>query len=54
MCRPVPCATCGRTTWAGCGEHIEQALEGVPTAERCPGHADVAPTKGFFARVLGR
>ena len=54
MCRPVPCATCGRTTWAGCGEHIEQALEGVPTTERCPGHADVAPTKGFFARVLGR
>lgn len=54
MCRPVPCATCGRTTWAGCGEHIEQALEGVPTAERCPGHPDAAPTKGFFARVLGR
>ena len=54
MCRPVPCRTCGKTTWAGCGEHIEQALAGVPAAQRCPGHAEVAPTKGFFARLLGR
>jgi hypothetical protein len=35
MCRRVTCATCGKPTWAGCGKHIEQALTGVPAAERC-------------------
>ena len=35
MCRRVTCPTCNKPTWAGCGEHIEQALAGVPKAERC-------------------
>lgn len=35
MCYPVPCQTCGKTTWAGCGEHVESALAGVASAERC-------------------
>ena len=26
---------CGKATWAGCGEHIEEALAGVPADERC-------------------
>lgn len=38
MCSPVPCNACGKTTWEGCGEHIEQALAGVAEADRCPGH----------------
>ena len=37
MCRKVNCATCGKATWAGCGQHIESALNGVPEADRCPG-----------------
>ena len=35
MCSPVRCANCGKTTWAGCGLHIEEALEGVATEDRC-------------------
>ncbi len=35
MCSPVTCETCGKTTWAGCGLHIEQALESVPVEGRC-------------------
>ncbi len=35
MCRRVTCPTCNKPTWAGCGQHIEQALAGVPKAERC-------------------
>ena len=38
MCYPTPCATCGKTTWAGCGEHVEQALAGVAPEQRCQGH----------------
>lgn len=35
MCQKVTCDTCGKPTWQGCGEHIEQALADVPPAERC-------------------
>ena len=35
MCQPVRCDICNKTTWAGCGEHIEDALYGVPEADRC-------------------
>ena len=29
MCYPVSCDTCGKTTWAGCGEHIDAALAAI-------------------------
>ncbi len=35
MCQKVTCDKCGKPTWQGCGEHIEQALAGVPVPERC-------------------
>jgi hypothetical protein len=38
MCHPVRCRTCGKIGWAGCGDHVEQALAGVPEGDRCPGH----------------
>ena len=54
MCRPVRCRSCGKTTWAGCGDHIEEALYGVAREDRCPGHEDQhAPEGSFFSRVFG-
>jgi len=35
MCQRVTCPKCGKQTWSGCGKHIEQALAGVPPAQRC-------------------
>lgn len=35
MCSRVRCGSCGKATWSGCGEHVEQALAGVPESERC-------------------
>jgi len=35
MCYPTPCPTCGRTTWAGCGEHVDQVRAHVPDAQWC-------------------
>lgn len=35
MCRRVECRKCGRPTFAGCGQHVEQVLGDVPRAERC-------------------
>jgi len=37
MCKQVDCVECGLKTWAGCGLHIEQALQGVAMENRCPG-----------------
>ena len=55
MCRAVTCKTCGKTTWAGCGMHVNQVLAGVPAANRCSGHpkAQGGPG-GWLARLLGR
>ncbi len=35
MCHRVKCSKCGKPTWSGCGMHVEDALRGVPKAERC-------------------
>ncbi|SDY80093.1 hypothetical protein SAMN05661080_04646 [Modestobacter sp. DSM 44400] len=55
MCRSVTCKTCGKTTWAGCGQHVDQVMRGVPAAQRCPGHQDEPSANGgFFARLFSR
>jgi len=35
MCYPVRCATCGKTTWDGCGQHADDVMAAVPDGERC-------------------
>ncbi|SED88236.1 hypothetical protein SAMN04490357_6177 [Streptomyces misionensis] len=35
MCRRVTCPKCGKATYAGCGNHVDQVLAGVPAARRC-------------------
>ena len=52
MCRASTCKKCGKTTWAGCGQHIDQVLARVPRADRCAGHPREAGT-GFFSRLFG-
>lgn len=61
MCHQITCATCGKPTWEGCGEHIEYALKGVPLNERCScprSNAskpnDPQSQKGLLGRILGR
>ena len=52
MCRAVTCKKCGKTTWAGCGQHVDQVLARVPRADRCAGHPHESGT-GFFSRLFG-
>lgn len=59
MCRAVRCKTCGKTTWAGCGRHVDSVKQSVPAGQWCPGHADdkdqsAAPSTGLFAKLFGR
>lgn len=35
MCYPVQCPRCGKTGWAGCGEHVDSVMRSVPATERC-------------------
>jgi hypothetical protein len=38
MCHAVRCRICGKATWVGCGDHVEEALAGIPDEYRCAGH----------------
>lgn len=51
MCRPTPCKTCGKTTWAGCGQHVAKVQAGVPAAQWCPGHDNPSPDN-WLQRLL--
>lgn len=59
MCRAVSCRTCGKTTWSGCGQHVDQVMAGVPKNERCPGHpappdSTASTGGGLWSRLVGR
>lgn len=53
MCAPVTCRVCGKTTWSGCGQHIEQVKRSVPKGQWCEGHAKQS-SGGFFSSLFGR
>ena len=61
MCSPTKCRTCGKTTWTGCGSHIDEVKAQVPAGQWCDGHPG-APAGGaragsgssVFARIFGR
>jgi hypothetical protein len=56
MCHRTTCRTCNKPTWAGCGNHIEIALAGVPKSQRCscsPAQKAQSSRGGFFSRLLG-
>ncbi|WP_271192343.1 hypothetical protein [Agromyces luteolus] len=40
MCSPVTCS-CGKTTWSGCGQHVDSVKDHVPADRWCDGdHGD--------------
>lgn len=57
MCRQVACARCEKASWAGCGQHVNQVLAGVPKSQRCTCTAqEMAEWKkehSFFRRLFG-
>jgi hypothetical protein len=56
MCRAVRCKQCGKTTWAGCGMHVDQVMAGVAVADRCEGHShgEMASARGGLLGFLKR
>lgn len=57
MCRPVPCTSCGKTTWAGCGMHVDQVKSGVPAGHWCQcsrEESGKSSMKSLFGGLFGR
>lgn len=55
MCQPATCRTCGKTTWKGCGQHVDQVMRGVPKNQRCAcSPADRKTGGGFLSKLFGR
>jgi hypothetical protein len=60
MCHAKNCRTCGKTTWAGCGQHVAQVKARVPAQDWCGGQHTAAEKQagggggGFLARLFGR
>ena len=55
MCYAVTCKQCGKTTWAGCGQHVASVKAGVPAGQWCGGHTTSTPApSGLIGRLLGR
>jgi hypothetical protein len=52
MCHPKRCRQCGKTTWAGCGQHVASVKASVPDDQWCPGHPD--SRQGWLGRLLAR
>ncbi|MDO5049680.1 MAG: hypothetical protein Q4D87_07340 [Actinomycetaceae bacterium] len=35
MCSPITCPRCKKTTWTGCGNHVDQVRAMVPADQWC-------------------
>ena len=35
MCYPVQCPQCAKTSWGGCGQHVDSVMRTVPASQRC-------------------
>lgn len=54
MCRAVTCKKCGKTTWAGCGQHVDQVMAGVPKSQQCTCSRESTKSGGIFAGLFGK
>jgi hypothetical protein len=53
MCSRVNCRKCGKVTYSGCGQHLDQVFAGVPKDQRCD-CANKASTTGDNPSLLGK
>ena len=35
MCCAATCPSCGKTTWDGCGRHVDDVMRSVPVNQQC-------------------
>lgn len=53
----MACTRCEKASWAGCGQHVNQVLAGVPKKQRCRCTAqemtEWKKEHSFFRRIFG-
>ena len=54
MCRAITCKKCGKTTWAGCGQHVDQVMARVPRRRPLPRPPPRVRRRGLLGRLFGR
>ena len=54
MCSPITCRQCGKTTWTGCGQHVDSVKAQVAPEQWCAGHDRERGGRGLFSRLRGR
>lgn len=52
MCQRIVCSKCGKPSYRGCGNHVEQVLGDVPVSQRCSCAAEQSERKPW--RLFGR
>jgi hypothetical protein len=52
MCSPARCASCGKTTWRGCGQHVDAVMARVAPPDRC--QCEQPTHQGLFTRLFRR
>lgn len=53
MCSPITCRVCGKTTWTGCGQHVDSVKKQVPAGQWCDGHGE-QQGRSLFPWLRGR
>ncbi|QGU02561.1 hypothetical protein CKALI_08505 [Corynebacterium kalinowskii] len=59
MCSAAKCPKCGKTTWTGCGSHVDQVMASVAPANRCKcnpqttAEARASKGGGFLSNLFG-
>jgi len=53
MCSPVLCIVCGKTTWSGCGQHVDSVKAHVPADQWCNGHGDDQGDSWTYSEAIG-
>lgn len=46
VCYPVTCPRCRKTTWDGCGAHVDQVMNAIPADRRCTCNSSSSPQTG--------
>lgn len=54
MCSPTTCRSCSKTTWTGCGQHVDQVMRNVPAARQCTCTGADRAGGSLLSRILGR
>lgn len=53
MCYPVECPKCHKTTWGGCGMHVDQVMAMVPKERQCTCQASAPQPKSGIFSIFG-